>query len=220
MNAEGETSGGPNKVPLITTFVVCCLVLAVTAPVAAQGAGDTDPRFSQLYQQQGSDATALACLDVSKSEVTNRLNEVGIETINAQIRQSSDRIPNSVRNAMVGERVNIKIQSNGATTTFSAVVNEGAQIQRIEPRPVSDPTLRATTDCQTIQRIINADDKQAAMQVAISQGDISWEGLTTTSEVETSYGGKAVQTYTIVESGETGDINDASDGFQNGLLLQ
>ncbi|WP_336022516.1 hypothetical protein [Halobellus salinisoli] len=219
MESEGGSSGGPNRIPLAATFIICCLVVAATAPAAAQGTVSTDIELSQLYQQDA-ESTALSCLDVSKSEVTQRLNEVGIQQVNTRIQQSSDRIPNSVRNAMVGERVNINVESGGATTTFSVVVNQNAQIEQIEPNAVSDPTLRATTDCETIDRIIDADDRQSAMQAAISRGDITWEGLTTTSEVETSYGGKAVQTYTIVESGETGDVNDARDGFRNGLLLQ
>lgn len=214
MESSRDDPGGSRLAAVATALLAFCLVLSVATPVVAQGQSSTTDSYSPgLLQQEGD---ALSCLDgISKQKIAQELNSRTIQQVNTKLNQNSEQIPNSVRSAMVGERVNIKVES----TYFSMVINRNARVEQIETSRLENPTVRATTDCETFEDIIESDNRQATLQRKINQDAIQWEGLTATSEAETSYGEKGVQTYTIATNEETGDTDDAAKGFSNGLKL-
>jgi len=169
---------------------------------------------SAVAEAQQSDSP-LSCLDVSKEELQEEINQENIRKVNNEIQENPERIPDSVRSAMVGERINIDVDSE----YFSTRVSENARIEWVQTTAIEDPTMKVTTDCRTIKGIVESDNKEAALRDAIDRNAITWDGLTTSSEIETSYGGKAVQTYTIVSSNETGNAGDAAEGFSSGLSM-
>lgn len=213
MASSREGTGISRTAIFVTMAVACALVIGFVSPAMAHSQSMSPLQQAGLFQQDGGE---FSCAGMTKAEISQRLNNLAADEINAKLRQNSERIPATVRNAMVGERINIRIDS----TYFATVINENAQIERIETQRLDNPTVRVTTDCATLERIYESDNRQAALQTALNNDDIQWEGLTTTSDVETSYGSKAVQTYTIVESGETGDTQDATRGFSSGLMLE
>lgn len=190
----------------LATVVAC--VLLFTVPISAQvlAAAPTD----MAGNHEASKATVfmnLDCLEQDESEVTSQMESYAKRTMNI--------LPASIRNRAADERIIISIEG---TTYFSAVVSEQANVEQVRTGRLEDPTIKAETDCVTIQRISTADSPSTALEKSISQNDIEWEGVSASKDAAVAYGSKSVQTYHIVKSGETGDVKDGADGFTNGLV--
>lgn len=155
---------------------------------------------------QGDDA-GLSCLEEDQSTVTDRLSSL--------TQQTMDILPASARNSAAGEQIVISVEGS---TYFSADVNEESEVEEVRSGRADDPTIVAETDCETIDRISRSETPSTTLQQAISQGDISWRGTSATSDATVAYASKGVQAYYIVESAETGDVQNGTDGFTSGLV--
>jgi hypothetical protein len=156
---------------------------------------------------QGDAAAGLSCLEEDQSAVTDRLSSL--------TQQTMDILPASARNSAAGEQIVISVEES---TYFSANVTEESEVEEVRSGRADDPTIVAETDCETIDRISTSETPSTTLQQAISRGDISWRGTSATSDATVAYASKGVQSYHIVESGETGDVQNGTDGFTNGLV--
>lgn len=185
------------------TAVLCVLLFAVPVQaVAIGGAGS----LSAMDGQAGP-AANLDCLDESRGEITSRLGSLAGRTMAI--------LPESVQSRVVGEQLSIVI---GGSTHFAATVSEAGTVQRVRAGQAEDPSVVVRTDCQTVADIEDAESPSAALERSISQGRITLDGTSATADATVSYGSKGVQTYHIVQSSETGDIEDGTEGFTNGLV--
>lgn len=125
-----------------------------------------------------------------------------------------DSLPDAARDAMVGERISIRIDSS----YYGIIVDEAGEIVDATTGQLDEPTIRARTDCDTVDRILGAESRADALRQAISNDDITWEGVGGAKNVQIAAGSKALQVYDIVTAEDSaGDVGDAGDGFQKGL---
>jgi len=180
---------------IVAVLGICLAILISAGPVYAgtlgAGPAQTDP----------ADACPGVDLDV-EAELGDLVGE------------TADSLPDVANDAVVGERISARV----GDTRFGVVVNDEGEVTETTRGRLDDPTLRARTDCETVQRIANAEDKRATARRAISTGDITWEGVGGVKNVQVAFGSKAVQVYDIIDSSNsTGNTGDAVDGFSKGL---
>jgi len=192
-----DGSDGRLRLGRAVTVAVACLALTLAAGPVYAGA---------LGAVTGGQADQSAACPGSGVDVEGELGDL--------IGETADSLPDVARDAVVGERVQARVGG----THFGVVVDSEGQVTETTRGKLSDPTLKARTDCATVGRIANAEDKRAAARRAISTGEITWEGVGGVKNVQVAFGSKAVQVYEIVEGGNsTGDAGDAIDGFSKGL---
>lgn len=185
------------RIGRVATVVVACLALTLAAGPVYAGA------LSAM--SGGHDAQTAACPG-SGVDVQGELSDL--------IGETADSLPDVARDAVVGERVRARV----GETYFGVVVNGDGEVTETTRGRLENPTLKARTDCETVARIANAEDKRAAARRAISTGDITWEGVGGAKNVQVAFGSKAVQVYEIVNSDNSGgNASDAIDGFSKGL---
>jgi hypothetical protein len=84
-----------------------------------------------------------------------------------------------------GERVNFVVtDDDGETATFSFRMDNQLRMTELEQGPRSDATLRMSTDRETLERILDADNPAAAFRNAVTDGDVTFDGLGTTNAVK------------------------------------
>lgn len=208
-------------IPVFILLIIFITIFSI-AFLSGQGMGltadvaETHENGSINKTIEASAIASLSCLDMSTGEVRNRIDSLASDRINRLIRRGARAMPNSVRNAMANEKVNIKIGS----VYFGVVTDSGAEVRRVQTGRLEGPTVQAETECQTVKNIAEAESERRALEAAISRGEIKWEGVSTTSEVATSYGSKGVQAVHILTSkNSTGSAEDAANGFTSGLMF-
>ena len=182
---------------IVLSLVVSVMMMSFALPV-----------YAQVGSTTSMSAADLGCVEENQSDVSERLDDLATQTTSS--------LPAAVQNQIAGERVIITV---GENTHFSAIVDEQAKVQDVRVGEIENPTLRAETDCQTIQRIANSDSPESELQRAISQGKIDWRGTTAQADAAANYGSRSVQTAQVVSEGETGNAQDAADGFSSGVTF-
>jgi len=183
----------------------------------AEDTAETPENESVNTTIEASTIASLSCFDMRTEEVRNQINTLASDRINRLIRRGTRAMPNSVRNAMADEKINVKVGSE----YFGIFTNEDAEVDRVQTNRLENPTVQAETECQTVKNIVEAESERRALEAAISRGEITWEGVSTTSEVATSYGSKVVQTIHILTAkNSTGSMEDAAEGFTSGLMFE
>lgn len=185
----------PRRVTIVAVTFAAMMVM-MTASVTPVGA-DTH------------DETGLDCLEETESELADRLHDVATETVS--------ELPPNTREAIADERSILTVDES---THFSGSTDSVGNVETVQVGEMADPSLLIRTDCQTVDAILNAENTWAELELRISQGDIEFEGVTVQTDVVVNYITSFVQAQHIIRSGESGDLDDAAEGFINGLTLQ
>lgn len=83
------------------------------------------------------------------------------------------------------ERVNLVVtDADGETATISFRMDGQLRMTELEQGPRSDATLRMSTDRETFERIVDADDPAVAFRAAVTNDQITFDGLGTTNAVK------------------------------------
>ena len=86
---------------------------------------------------------------------------------------------------LAGERVNLAVtDANGSTATFSFRMDSELRMTELEQGARSDATLRMSTDRETFQQVLNADNPAVALRNAVMNDDITFDGLGTANAVK------------------------------------
>jgi len=90
--------------------------------------------------------------------------------------QNVDGIP-FVKSFIGEERIRCEISLNDGTELIIGITtNEDAKITSFEKGEISDPTINASTNENTVRTIMNSDDPVSAFQDALDSGAITFEG--------------------------------------------
>jgi hypothetical protein len=137
------------KIRTTSVFVTALLVTGVLAGLipATVGADGGDALFAAMQP----------CVDIYSANVED--------------------IP--VINSLIGaERIRGEIALNdGSTLVVKILTDEAAKVTSFEKGEISDPTIKASTDENTIRNIMTAADPIAAFQDALNSGAIHFEGV-------------------------------------------
>lgn len=119
--------------------------------------------------------SSAAAIEVPDSE--------GLQQLKEEYNSQSDNVPDFVSTIVGGEKVNFRIE-NGSTNETVGVAFEGVEITKIKKGGLEDPTLEAWTDQETINTIMESDDKYSELQEALNENDIDYEAKTTESTIK------------------------------------
>lgn len=138
-----------SKIKYTSAFFAAFLVIAILAGVVPSAVGTNGG--SDLFE----DAESL------------------VDTYN----QNIENIP--VITSFIGEeRIRCKISLNdGAELIIGITTDEDAKITSFEKGEISDPTINASTNENTVRTIMNSDDPVSAFQDALDSGAITFEGV-------------------------------------------
>lgn len=76
------------------------------------------------------------------------------------------------------ERIRCEISlNNGTELIIGITTDEDAKITSFEKGEISDPTINASTNENTVRTIMNSDDPVSAFQDALDSGAITFEGV-------------------------------------------
>jgi len=190
-------SDGRLRLGRVVTVAVTCLALTLAAGPVYAGA---------LGAMSGGQADQSAACPGAGIDVEGELGDL--------IGETADSLPDVAKDAVVGERVQARV----GDARFGVVVDSEGTVTETTRGKLDGATLKARTDCETVTRIANAEDKRATARRAISTGDITWEGVGGVKNVQVAFGSKAVQVYEIIDGGNsTGNAGDAADGFSKGF---
>ncbi|MCK4397789.1 MAG: hypothetical protein KAV25_02225 [Methanophagales archaeon] len=91
--------------------------------------------------------------------------------------QNIENIP--VITSFIGEeRIRCEISLNDGTELIIGITtDEDAKITSFEKGEISDPTINASTNENTVRTIMNSDDPVSAFQDALDSGAITFEGV-------------------------------------------
>ena len=91
--------------------------------------------------------------------------------------QNVDGIP-FVKSFIGEERIRCEISLNDGTELIIGITtDEDAKITSFEKGEISDPTINASTNENTVRTIMNSDDPVSAFQDALDSGAITFEGV-------------------------------------------
>jgi len=148
----------------------------------------------------------LSCMESSESAST---------TLEDIVTKTKASLPDVARSAMVGERILIDVDGD----FYGVVINSNSEVTQVTSGKLSNPSLKVTMDCATVETITDSEDKEAAISRAIDNGDISWDGVSASDDIKAKFGGKAYQMYQISqESGDAGTAEKVSTGLTNGAV--
>lgn len=83
------------------------------------------------------------------------------------------------------ERVNLVVtDSDGSTATFSFRTDSQLRMTEVKQGTRADATIRMSTDRETFNETLTADDPAATFTNAVTEGDIEIDGLGTTNAVK------------------------------------
>jgi putative NIF3 family GTP cyclohydrolase 1 type 2 len=104
-------------------------------------------------------------------------NSTDAEDVAAAYNENVDDLPDVIKNRATNERVELTIEtSDGETVTYTAITDDEARVTELREGS-HDPTLRVSTDEETIREVANADNTGAAASEAYESGDIQIEGV-------------------------------------------
>ncbi|MEF8806486.1 hypothetical protein [Natronomonas sp.] len=104
-------------------------------------------------------------------------NSTDAEDVAAAYNENVDDLPDVIKNRATNERVELTIEtSDGETVTYTAITDDEARVTELREGS-HDPTLRVSTDEETIREVANADNTSAAASEAYESGDIQIEGV-------------------------------------------
>ena len=138
-----------SKIKYTSAFFAAFLVIAILAGVVPSAVGTNGG--SDLFE----DAESL------------------VDTYN----QNIENIP--VITSFIGEeRIRCEISLNDGTKLIIGITtDEDAKITSFEKGEISDPTINASTNENTVRTIMNSDDPVSAFQDALDSGAITFEGV-------------------------------------------
>jgi hypothetical protein len=83
------------------------------------------------------------------------------------------------------ERVNLVVTgADGETATFSFRMDDQLRMTELDQGPRSDATLRMSTDRETFNETLTADNPAATFRDAVADGDIRFSGIGTGNAVK------------------------------------
>jgi hypothetical protein len=138
-----------SKIKYTSAFFAAFLVIAILAGVVPSAVGTNGG--SDLFEDA----------------------ESQVDTYN----QNIENIP--VITSFIGEeRIRCKISLNDGTELIIGITtDEDAKITSFEKGEISDPTINASTNENTVRTIMNSDDPVSAFQDALDSGAITFEGV-------------------------------------------
>ena len=138
-----------SKIKYTSAFFAAFLVIAILAGVVPSAVGTNGG--SDLFE----DAKSL--VDIYNQNIEN--------------------IP--VITSFIGEeRIRCEISLNDGTELIIGITtDEDAKITSFEKGEISDPTINASTNENTVRTIMNSDDPVSAFQDALDSGAITFEGV-------------------------------------------
>jgi len=122
----------------------------------------------------GSTAPALA--QQSSSNWSDQFYQE-LKPLVGQYNQNVDEVPSFVTGIIGGERVKFVVEPTGGgqNAVYSAVVAKNGHIQSFKNEAPQNPTIRVTTTEATLQKIMNATDKQKAFSDAYNNGAFTYK---------------------------------------------
>jgi uncharacterized protein with LGFP repeats len=95
--------------------------------------------------------------------------------------------PDVIANRFADERITMTVEGSDGEATYTAVTDGNAEVVSFEEGE-NDPTIRVTTDEETISEIAESEDTGAAAVEAYESEDVTVEGVgvTNTVTVETA----------------------------------
>ncbi len=138
-----------SKIKYTSAFFAAFLVIAILAGVVPSAVGTNGG--SDLFE----DAKSL--VDIYNQNIEN--------------------VP--VITSFIGEeRIRCEISLNDGTELIIGITtDEDAKITSFEKGDISDPTINASTNENTVRTIMNSDDPVSAFQDALDSGAITFEGV-------------------------------------------
>lgn len=86
---------------------------------------------------------------------------------------------------LANERVNLVVtDSDGSTATFSFRTDSQLRMTEVKQGTRADATIRMSTDRETFNETLTADDPAATFTSAVTEGDIEIDGVGTTNAVK------------------------------------
>lgn len=86
---------------------------------------------------------------------------------------------------LAGERVNLVVtDTDGTTATMAFRMDDQLRMTELQQGERADATLRMSTDRGTFEGILSADNPAVAFRTAVTDGDITFDGLGTTNAVK------------------------------------
>lgn len=98
----------------------------------------------------------------------------GLKEIKGEYNNQSDKVPGFVSTIVGGEKLNFRVE-NGTTNETVGIAFEGKEITTIRRGGIKDPTIEAWTDNETLNLVVESDDKYSELQEALNENEINYE---------------------------------------------
>lgn len=126
-------------------------------------------------------SVGLAAGPVAAAEQTS---EADAKEVVEFYNQNVDEAPDVVRDRFADERVTLTVERDGQTNeVYTAVTDDDARIVSFEEGS-HDPTMRVTTDEETVRNIAQSEDSAGAAVDAYQSDRIAVEGVGVTNTVK------------------------------------
>lgn len=123
---------------------------------------------------------AAPALAAQQPAAVDQDTEQVIEAYNENV----DEVPTVIRNRFADERVAITLEREGAENLqYTAVTNADAEVTSVE-EGVVDPTVKVTTDEETVREVANSEHPGDAGVEAYESEDVQVEGVGVTNTVK------------------------------------
>lgn len=127
-------------------------------------------------------ATILVLL-VSSTAAVEIPDSEGLEQLKNEYNRQSGEVPSFVGSIVGGERVNFRVETNSSNQTVG-VAFEGVEISNISADGFEDPTLKVSTDEETITTVLESEDKYSTLEQKLDENEIQYQATTTGSTVK------------------------------------
>lgn len=91
--------------------------------------------------------------------------------------QNLEQVPGVFRDQLANERVEVVVESDDGANHYAAKTGDGARVTAIERGEAENPTVRVTTDTETLEEIRTADDPASTAVDAYDSGEIKISGV-------------------------------------------
>lgn len=91
--------------------------------------------------------------------------------------QNLEQVPGVFRDQLANERVEVVVESDDGANHYAANTGDGARVTAIERGEAENPTVRVTTDAETLEEIRTADDPASTAVDAYDSGEIKISGV-------------------------------------------
>lgn len=109
-----------------------------------------------------------------------------LDALAATYNENLDAVPDVFVGQLANERVSVRVDTDNGAQWYYADTGDDARVQDLDRGQGDDPTVRVTTDAETLDAIQSSDDPAATALDAYDSGDIriSGVGMVDTVKVE------------------------------------